>query len=467
MMRRGMALVLSAFVLAAGVSGCGLASSPVELLKAPAAGSEQEAIFRAVSELLPNGAKLTVPLKHGEKIGAVSQADLDGDGVNEAIALYKQETNQFQLGMLILKKQQDGRWMRWAEQTELGSEIDFMDIQDLTGTGTRDILVGWSGGKQITKTLSVYRMEQGKLKQLDSQTYTELAVDDLDQDNKQDLVLFRVDRTRDMPTASLFRLVNDRLTAVDTLTLSGLVNILMQVQAGKVSEQKKGIFVDAQAGAHSGSTSLLMLENGRLMQAPLSHDVMDPSVMNAYTTLSRDVDGDGIIEIDLLKPVPGSESLPLATTPFIHEWNKWEEGKGLKPVQENYYDYGSGFGVQFPPSWKGKYTLRKQGDEKEGALGMYLWQSQKLLTPELLSIVWLPKDKWDERQAAWSKQKRQVVALGERADKKFAALLPPTPELSDDVKALYKQMRDEVKNPASWFQFLSAKQAPTGKENEK
>ncbi|GIP38835.1 hypothetical protein J31TS4_21150 [Paenibacillus sp. J31TS4] len=465
-MRRVIAAALSAVVFAAGLSGCSILSSPVELLKAPAAGSEQEAILRAVSELLPNGAKLTVPLKHGEKIGAISQADLDGDGVKEAIALYKQETNQFQLGLLILKKQPDGRWTRMAEQVELGSEFDYMDILDLTGTGTRDILVGWSGGKQITKSLSVYRLQQGQLKLLDSQAYTELAVDQLDADAIPDIVLFRADRTKDLPTVSLYRLQDNRLIAVDSMPLDGLANILVQVQAGKASDTVRGVFVDAQVGAHSGSTMLLLLDNGRLRLASLTGDQSSPILLNAYTATSRDVDGDGIIEIDLLKPAPGTDHLSLAAIPWIHEWSKWNPGKGLTPVQENYYDYGSGFGIQLPATWKGKYTLRKLGDEKEGSLELAYWTDATRLTPELMTIAWVPKDKWEDRQMAWSKQKRQVVALGERADKKFAALLPPTPDLPETIKAGYKEMREETKNPASWFQFLPAKQTP-GKETDK
>ncbi|MFD2615467.1 hypothetical protein [Paenibacillus gansuensis] len=419
-------------------SGCSVITSPIELLRTPALSAHQEEVRQAVSFLLPEGAKLTFPLNAGNT-GAIRKADMDGDGETEAVAFYKIPKNQFELGVLILKQGSSG-WQELYRITEPGNEIAYADFQDVTGDGAPDLVVGWQGSQDWNKEMAVYHWTGGKIQRSGGMFYNEAAVGNLDGDPQAELVLINFDREGLSSEASLYEYKKTGLLQTDRLKLDGGINGYDQVLLGKARAGRNGVFLDIGVGAHSAYTTLLTVENGRLQDV---FNVMgDPSgkTYKANPVYSQDINGDGIIEIGMLKEAPGHEATPYSDMPWIHEWHQWDGAQGLQKVYENYMDYQYGFRFDPPLSWQGQYTLDEVRDEQGGSKVTFLYMGR---TPEeraeLVTLYAVPEERWLKQKVTWDEEGRTVVELGPGQDGvEIAALLPEgEPKLSGEELEQY------------------------------
>ncbi|RAV22799.1 FG-GAP repeat domain-containing protein [Paenibacillus contaminans] len=396
--------------LSLALSGCQLVSSPVDLLRSPQISSSQQERKQAVMQFMPATAKLTVPIR-SKQASAIVEADLDGDGTPETVAFYKNEKNEYELGILILQKKDDG-WVKLGDLKGVGRELHYVDFPDLNGDGIPEMVIGWSGGNGLTKELSVYMMQQGAMKKMQSLKYDELAGDDLDGDGKTDLVLFQVDRVKLLSSAQLYAIQNGELSLLQTLPLEPAINGFAQAKTGMASATQKGIFVEMGVGAHSSITSLIVKEKGLLRDVFASGTDGEMITFKAYTTLSEDINGDGITEIDILREPSGSEEYAMANMPWIHEWNQWDGRNGLVPVYENYYNNGVGFRFDIPDRWRGRYTVAKQTSDTEATSVFYTVNDSGSKQFELLSIVGIKANAWNERRKQLEQASAKYEMLG-------------------------------------------------------
>lgn len=434
------------------VSGCSFAVPPVDLLKAPSVTADLQEMRLAVIEHLPSGAKLTLPAHSPAGTAAINEIDLNGDGQNEAVAFYKKEMNQFELGAIILSRK-NGKWEKMAEIQELGSTVHYLDFQDVTGNGVKDMLVGWSGGEEVKKELTAYSFEGTSAREIGRHSYTELAVGDLDNDGVSEIVLFQFDRTEHVSKAELYRFIEGKLRPSDRLALDGTINGYSQILLGNATESRKGIFIDAGVGAHSSQTTLLVVEDGRLRNVFAGRGRAPEAIFNPYTVTSEDINNDGIIEIDLMKQPVGTEEMPLVSIPWIHSWHQWDGQESLKWVRDSYFDFSAGFRLDFPESWHDLVTIRKAEEASPGSIVIEYIGAGEHRKQELLTLTYFPRNQKQEKE--WKEKQAIIVPLGERNDKSFIAVLPEgNPNLPDKYAREYERLRIDAQQARELFHFV-------------
>ncbi|GIP34425.1 VCBS repeat-containing protein [Paenibacillus sp. J2TS4] len=437
------------------LTGCSFAVPPVDLLRAPSVTADLQEMRLAVLEQLPAGAKLTLPAHFPKGTAAISEVDLDGDGLNEAIAFYKKEMNQFELGAVILSKK-SGTWEKIAEIQELGSAVHYLDFQDVTGNGVQDMLVGWSGGEEVKKELTVYSFPDGKIREIGRNSYSELVVGDLNNDQVSEVVLIQLDRNESIAKAELYHYLEGKLRPADRIALDGTINGYTQILLGNATESRKGVFIDAGVGAHSSTTTLLVMEEGRLRDVFGGAKAKDGGgIYNPYTVMSEDINQDGIIEIDLMRQPPGTEELPMVAVPWIHSWHQWDGLDGLKRVHDNFYDFSAGFRFDFPDGWHDRITITKEEDASSGSfLFEYVGEDRKY-KQELLTLAYFPRDDKQEKERDRKDKQSEIVPLGERNEKTFIALLPTEhPKLPEQAAKEYEKLRIDPQQIRDLFHFV-------------
>lgn len=360
-------------------SGCGTQMTPAELLKAPSQGSTDGTLTGIVKAFLPANAHLTVPV-HSESGSAIQLQDLDNDGHDEIMAFYKTDKTDYEVSALVLS-QSGGDWNKLTTITGIGSELDYVQFADVTADGAADMLLGFSGGKGLSKELSVYNLKSGQLTGILKQPYDQLAVGDLTGEGVTDIALLQATFETDMQPVTrlqLFRLHEGRQQSLTNQTIDGAV---IQARFAKAAPDASALFVDTAIGAHSAYTLLLNWDNGKFVDilaaddyhhdelAKSSHIVLQPLVpqpennklgdnnmaIKDYPLDSTDVNGDGIVEIGFLVPPAGLEGMAPLATPFISKYYQWDGQKGLKFVEEVFDRWG--FNFHIPQEWTGKYTL--------------------------------------------------------------------------------------------------------------
>lgn len=437
------------------VSGCGAPKAPSDLLQAPSQGSADGTITSVVKSFLPANAHLTVPV-HSTSGSAIQLQDLNNDGQDEILAFYKTDKTDYEVNALVLS-QTGGDWNKLTTITGVGSELDYVQFTDVTADGQTDMLLGFSGGKGLSKELDVYSLNGGTLAEVLKESYDYMAVGDLTGEGENDIALFQTTFTTDMqPVArlQLFRLHGGQQQSLADQTLDGAV---IQAEFAKASSDASALFVDMAVGAHSSYTLLLTWENGKFIDILAADDYHHEELADSrditltpftpgqdsmlgknnmaikdYPLYSSDVNGDGITEVGFLVPPAGTENMAPLATPFITKYYQWDGRTGLKFTQEQFDRWG--FNFRIPQDWRGKYLLEiaEESPAPWESIRFSYKDAESGGQAELLELRLLTKQEWQTAETALKLKNRSYKLLYELQNTEDAAaptvlvaVLPP------------------------------------------
>ncbi|RNB81387.1 VCBS repeat-containing protein [Brevibacillus nitrificans] len=429
------------------LSGCGLTDTPNELMRAPSADGDQQSINQAVMQFLPPGSQLTVPL-HPDESSAVSLQDLNGDGSPEVTAFYKSEKTDYEIGVLILSQKQ-GSWSKVATYTGIGSELDYVQFLDMTGDHIPEMLIGFGGGDDLNKELSVFSLAEGNLQELLKQTYSVLAVGDMTGDDQAELALVIHDHNNLTSQAQIYGVAHDKFDKIAELALDGGVNGYEQALIGKASEKQNGLFVEAGLGAHSASTDLLLLENGQLHSPLAKVEGQMDLTFKPYPLYSEDINGDGIIEIGVSTQPKGTDDLPMVAIPWISSYYRWDGASGLTHVEDHYQNYGNAIDFRIPQKWGDRYTIEIGQESDSPIIHLLYFDEETKAKAELLALHTIPQKSWSQVEDQLKQKHAPYVLLKEEGKQVLVAISPQgTPDLDSVSLQKYKAMlltQDEIR----------------------
>lgn len=405
--------------------GCGLTDTPTELMRAPAADVNQQSINQAVMQFLPPGSQLTVPLQP-EESSAVSLHDLTGDGSPEVIAFYKTEKTDYEIGVLVLS-QNGGSWKKTASFTGIGRELDYVQYVDMTGDGIAEMLVGWGGGDGLNKELSVYSFHENNPQELLKQSYSVMAVGDLDGDEQEELVLIVHDHSNLTSKAEVYGITEGMLAKRTEIALEGNVNGYEAAVIGKASAEKKGIFIEAGMGAHSAMTELLIYEDGQLHRPLVAAGKEIDLTFKPYSLGSEDINDDGIIEIGIHTQPPGTDELPMAEVPWISSYYQWRGGTELSHIEDHFQSQTLGFDFRIPEKWKDKYTIEQNPDPGSAVVHMMYYGQNGENKATLLTFQAMPQAEWAKIEKSFEGKQTPYLVLSEQNKQVLVAIQPQKP----------------------------------------
>ncbi|WP_019910748.1 hypothetical protein [Paenibacillus sp. HW567] len=342
-LKRLAAVSLSLSVL----SGCTFISDPVSRMKAPQLSADKASLMTAINSLKPAASTLIRPANDDDS--SIFTVDLDKDGTMETLVFYLTKNETVQIHGMILAKQEDA-WVKKLVFDGNGTELDSVDIKDVTGDGKLDIIVGYSRGEE--KGMVVYRYSAGVLEELFTQPYTKYIVDDMNEDGTPDITVINFKRN-EFATITTYQ-YSDGFKVLDELDdLDPYFYNYYNIVSGKVAENKEGIVLDAAVDSRSAYTTVVVMENNKLRVVIPG----DARTFKERKIVSEDIDGDGIIEIGLLEPPKGWEYFDPQTIPYFNSYYKWDGKSGLTFSSQQYRDPSDRFIINFSPEWYEKVTV--------------------------------------------------------------------------------------------------------------
>ncbi|MGN7470994.1 VCBS repeat-containing protein [Brevibacillus sp. SAFN-007a] len=441
------AWLLSAALCATLTSGCGLADTPNELMRAPSADGDQQSINQAVMQFLPAGSQLAMPL-HPAEASAVSLQDLNGDGSPEVVAFYKSEKTDYEIGVLVLSQKQ-GSWQKLTSFTGIGNELDHASFHDLTGDQIPEMLIGLGGGDGLNRELSVYSLADGKTEELLKRPYSVMAVGDLTGDQQAELALVLHDHNNFTSKAELFGTKDGHIAKLTETALDGYVNGYEQALIGKASPTQNALFIEAGVGAHSAATDLLLWENGTLHNPLAQAEGELDLTFKPYPLYSEDINGDGIIEIGTRTQPPGTEELPMVEIPWISSYFQWDGKTGLKHVEDHYQNVALGLDLKIPEKWGKTFTISVRSHANSPVIRFFYYGENGKNKAELLTLQTIPQTEWNKFESGLKQKQVPYVLLKEEGKQVLIALLPQTtPSLGKSAMQEYRSMQltaDEIR----------------------
>lgn len=365
MKKKGLLIPLLALIIAS-TSGCEFPSigSTESLMHPPKASGDKAEIQTAIEEQANTDYILSYP-QGGENRSSIIMKDLDGDENDEAIALLtlNPNTEDAESHIYVIDETKNS-WKVKGDFKNAYNSIDRIDFGDVNGDSKTDILVGWNTYNVTQHNLYCYIFGD-EIKEVNTkETYTSLAVGQFTDEEKSTIFTASL-ATPDTEAKGKLLSISDKnvVTAYETPMDSNIIQ-LSSLTVGMVNSSTSGVFVDGFSSTNTYNTQVLFFRNNRLCNPLLSKAVKGVLYTDRDTsTISTDIDNDGIVEIPVAKQLPFSSQKDKPNTAYETVWSNYNGKLGtLTPKKTVIINENYNYHIDVPDEWLGNYTASFNGD---------------------------------------------------------------------------------------------------------
>lgn len=346
-------------------SGCVMFDSNIEnLISPPSLTDLQHQVDSSLRAVVGDDIKLKYP-QNGDYKSAYNFIDLDGDGVDEAVALFS-SANEDIIKIAVLTQKND----IWSVTDVLPGEnyyttADFLSYQTI---GSKKYLtVGWTSNSISSHNLIIYTYDKDSTNNyslnIESKwNYNKLMFADFDEDGVEEvmiLVLADNYNTTEPYVLILDEVEDGLLHSTAMIHLAKNIVDFKNVSIGMIDQEQFGLYIDCMLTNDYMSTVAITYINGQLF-LPFEYssggDVFDEYDDSIYRTTFRqnyvysgDVNGDGILDVPVEEFASGYESRDISPVYFTN-YCSFLDGE-LVPFQKSYVNLSKNYRFDFPASW--------------------------------------------------------------------------------------------------------------------
>jgi hypothetical protein len=366
--------VAIALVLALSLSGCSFVGLDAQTLMHPPKPTGEKADIHDLLESKAGG-KMTLKYpRSGDYRSAIITHDICGDKNEEAMAIYQKGDESTGTNIMFMKK--DSRWADMGSFNNPAAQVDKVAFGDLNGDGKDEVIVGWGSSLNNTTTISIYYYQNGKMNELKlDQSYTEMAVMDFDGDKRDEIFTANVSVGEQPAVARLFRMKENSVEVMGSCKLDISVTKYTSVQAGLINFNQNGIVLDGMKSANSLVTELIYWDKKtKALKSPFfdAKTQTANSTMRNTLVVSRDINGDKIIEIPIVNLMPGFTGATSDDAAYITSWHRYDtKTNSLVRVMSMVINYSDGYWFLIPDMWRGKVTTKT--DTATRTITFYRW----------------------------------------------------------------------------------------------
>lgn len=395
------AALLSAVLLC--LSGCAFAS-PEELYAVPRASEDYKNLQDQIDLVRGAGAEYAGPL-FGTNTQPVQLMDLDGDGVQEALAFFRSTDAEdaHPLKIYIYRQTDDGNYEVWNIVEGDAPAINSISYEDLDGKTTpagnldKELVVSWRLSDKIYRleAFSVTGQEVEAL--LPAVSYTEYVLWDMDKDNQKEIVIITLNTVDSVYQADYYDYQSGQMVLRSTAPLSGKITGL----ASNTRPLTSYLYNDGIAEPAIFVTSTLITgvvtdifawRDDELVNITLDPATgMSDSTFRLNTSISiQDINGDGYPEV----PKPTALPTPDASSSLDFwqvQWMQYDLWGEATVVSTTYYNGEDGWYLEMPEGWQGRVALSRLDNSGSGERGVLFYpysaqQSEGVAMRPFLSI---------------------------------------------------------------------------------
>lgn len=295
----------------------------------------------------------------GEYRSAVTMQDLDNDGSDEAIALYSSGSEGSKLNIMIMTKE-SGTWKSIGNFTNGASGVDRMLFADINGDSQKELIIGWTSLGSNEKQLTVYAYEEDSVREMTvDSTYSELASADFDNDRQSELILFTIANKEEGSFAKFFKYSTKEKRPMlnSSVQIDSELTRIASVTVGMADATTRAVFLDSET--HSGTISTqIIFWNSESEQ--LENPLYIPNKSSANTNIStrissticKDINNDGIIEVPSAVTMPSGDKEDAATICTLTTWNTYQrKTNSFSGVLNMVISYKEGYYLTMPDKW--------------------------------------------------------------------------------------------------------------------
>lgn len=349
LLKRAFLLLLILGVLCLN-TGCNrLDSNIYNLLAPPRAAGDMSDIQAALNKSINEKYSFKFPTS-GEYRSAIILNDLNGDGTEEAVAIYsttKENTTNMNINLIAKNGEV---WYSTGNIKVVATGIEKIEFADLGGDSNKEIIVGWNVYESVDKSVGVYSVTEKGLVGRIFENYTSYLCQDFNADGKDELLTIYKNDDKEQPlaTAKLLALNNEGAEEISHCPLDPSATSYKEPVIFGIGD-KTAIYIDATKGTDL-ITEMLVLDDGSLSNLSFSSEVgAGFSTLRPGGAYINDINGDGNYDI----PVPflltqsensGSENI------YKTNWYCYD-GSGITLSLSTIMNYADGYFLEIPEKW--------------------------------------------------------------------------------------------------------------------
>lgn len=379
---RGLLLGALAAALAAGLSGC-VFETVDKLYALPVLPQEYKDLQATIETTMNELGAEYATINYGSNTSTIQLLDMDGDGEQETAAVFLRVTSAEERPMRVCLFRQgtDNTYRQIHMLSGEGNSINSVAYEDLTGDGSREIIVSWqlSGGVHI---LSAYNLTGSEADELLSTAHNETyIVTDLDEDGKQEIVVFQQDSTGEgYNRAEYYEYLDGVLTMSSAAPLTDGMRDVANSKVGYLSDGRLGVYVAVEM-ENGMITDILVREDGGLVN--VTRDVETGASLataRSYTEVgATDINNDGVLEIPRPQPLtPLDPENP--SSQYLIYWQQFDSRGTGSTSCITYHAVSDSWYLVLPNGWDTGNIAAARDDSLssrgERAVVFYYWPDQ-------------------------------------------------------------------------------------------
>ncbi len=400
--------VISAFSLLICAS-CNNFGGMDSLLEPPKLTATQQEIRNALEKALGKEISFSYPIA-GKNKTAITMHDIYGDENNEAVVLYRIGNESADTRVHILTVGQTGTWETLCDiAPESGNSIDRIDFAQIKQTGYDQLLIGWrlfSGN-----VMSVYDVLSGSAETLVSMPYSEITAANLDSDGDSELVVFTANTETGQTDVKAYNfgaapeggayVFNDgaatQMYLMAETAIKGVTSYL-QVLYTKLSDNIPAIVIDAQVSANTYFTEMLCYSNNQLISAFSG----EPAIRTVKIT-SRDIDGDGFVEIPIANLMYGYETAAATDRISSIAWYTYQSNFTGTTNYTSVYNSTWNYMLTFKSSWIKDVSIESVKNPAQWTFCHYDFEMNAFGDRIMTVNAWIDSD-WENKKNLYPNQ---------------------------------------------------------------
>jgi len=352
------------------LTGCTIGSGIDTYLNPPKLSEQHEQIYNALIKAEGSKINLKYP-KSGAYLSAFVVADIDDEPTDEAIVFYEKTSitgNDVSTLRINFLDQKNGKWESVHDFSTGGTEIERVFISKLGTSQRKNVILGI--GNQAEKSAQLFFYDSKTNMTENPQqlgNYSIMDIRDINNDNQNELLMIN-----SIPTGNIAQLkwldTDNILVSGPQLALSENSNEIVQLIYGKLNHDITAVYIDSYINTNTIITEILYPETHDgtiyLKSLPIVNGETGPinKTIRQSSLTSKDIDGDGTIEIPINSVFKGyEEKLETEQIPMTN-WYIYENNMLIRKYS-SYYSITDGYAFILPMRWLDQVTVKIINEE--------------------------------------------------------------------------------------------------------
>ena len=345
------------------LGGCTFPSGD-DLLAAPRPSTNYQTLQVELEDLLASGVSYTAPTG-GENRSSIQLVDLDGDGVEEAIAFFRGSTsatsNNFQI---YIYKRQGDQYVCTGTVEGQGTAVQSVDYPVITPDGRRGMVVTWRLTGDGTGALTMCDFDNACVPGVLLETeYSAMELTDLTGDGARDLLLLTTD-PGGRRVARLYQYQDDELLLAGEAATSPETVSVERMRSGRVQMNQPAVFAEERMANGVGlTTDIFVYNNDTLINLALDgEDSITRSTYRPVSVYAADINADGITELPRAVLMAGYTDAAASDAVFMLDWYVYSVDRPPVAVATTYDNISDGWWLNIDAAWHDRITAVKTTD---------------------------------------------------------------------------------------------------------